>query len=292
MGLQDFWFIALAALFLGFFVLEGFDFGVGMLMAFFGARAAPSGRRTAPARRAQHHRPGLGRQRGLADHRGRRDVRGVPRDVRDAVLRPVPAAAGDPGRHDRAHLRHRVARQDRRPAVAAAGPTSRIAIGSWVPAVLWGVAFAALVRGLPVDADEQIAADASPTCSTRYTLLGGLATGGLFAFHGAVFIALKTEGVVRDDAVRFASRLALPGDRRGRRPSDCGPNWRTARTGPGWCSASPWSRSCPPSCWCGAAAVTVGLRVHRSRGRGGGGPAVRLAVPEPGAVDARTRPGA
>lgn len=34
MGLQELWFILLAALFLGFFVLEGFDFGVGMLMAF------------------------------------------------------------------------------------------------------------------------------------------------------------------------------------------------------------------------------------------------------------------
>ena len=33
MGLQEFWFVLLAALFLGFFVLEGFDFGVGMLMA-------------------------------------------------------------------------------------------------------------------------------------------------------------------------------------------------------------------------------------------------------------------
>ena len=31
-----------------------------------------------------------------------------------------------------------------------------IALGSWLPAVLWGVAFAALVRGLPVDADKQI----------------------------------------------------------------------------------------------------------------------------------------
>ena len=30
MGLQELWFILLAALFLGFFVLEGFDFGVGM----------------------------------------------------------------------------------------------------------------------------------------------------------------------------------------------------------------------------------------------------------------------
>src|ERR1700680_2509703 len=36
MGLQELWFVIMAALFLGFFVLEGFDFGVGMLMPFFG----------------------------------------------------------------------------------------------------------------------------------------------------------------------------------------------------------------------------------------------------------------
>ena len=32
MGLQEFWFILVAVLFIGFFILEGFDFGVGMLM--------------------------------------------------------------------------------------------------------------------------------------------------------------------------------------------------------------------------------------------------------------------
>ena len=42
MGLQDFWFIALAVLFLGFFVLEGFDFGVGMLMKPFGRVRQPA----------------------------------------------------------------------------------------------------------------------------------------------------------------------------------------------------------------------------------------------------------
>ena len=42
MELQDFWFMALAALFVGFLLLEGFDFGVGMLMEFF-ARRAPDG---------------------------------------------------------------------------------------------------------------------------------------------------------------------------------------------------------------------------------------------------------
>lgn len=37
MGLQELWFFLIAALFLGFLILEGFDFGVGMLMIPFGA---------------------------------------------------------------------------------------------------------------------------------------------------------------------------------------------------------------------------------------------------------------
>jgi cytochrome d ubiquinol oxidase subunit II len=66
-----------------------------------------------------------------------------------------------------------------------------------------------LVRGLPVDADKQIDLSAHDLLNP-YTVLGGLATAGLFAFHGAVFIRLKTEGAVRDDATRFAVQLALP----------------------------------------------------------------------------------
>src|SRR6185369_12289852 len=82
-----------------------------------------------------------------------------------------------------------------------------IAIGSWVPAILWGVAFATLVRGLPVDADKQAHASVGDVLNV-YTLLGGLATGGLFLLHGAVFVALKTEGTIRDDAFRFAVRAS------------------------------------------------------------------------------------
>ena len=55
-----------------------------------------------------------------------------------------------------------------------------IALGSWLPAVLWGVTFAALVRGLPVDADKQIQLSVGDLLNA-YTLLGGLATAGLFA---------------------------------------------------------------------------------------------------------------
>src|SRR6202022_4838714 len=74
---------------------------------------------------------------------------------------------------------------------------------------LWGVAFAILVRGLPVDANGRV--DLSITdVLNPYTLLGGLATAGLFLFYGAVFVPLKTSGTIRDDAHRFAVWLSLP----------------------------------------------------------------------------------
>ena len=75
--------------------------------------------------------------------------------------------------------------------------------------VLWGVAFAILVQGLPIDADGRAHPSVGDVLN-GYTLLGGLATASLFAFYGAVFVALKTEGPVRDDAFRFARVLSLP----------------------------------------------------------------------------------
>jgi cytochrome d ubiquinol oxidase subunit II len=84
-----------------------------------------------------------------------------------------------------------------------------IAAGSWLPAVLWGVAFAALVRGLPVDADGHIHLAITDVLNA-YTVLGGLATAGLFLLYGAVFVALKTSGALRDDAYRFGVWLSLP----------------------------------------------------------------------------------
>src|ERR1700723_1877000 len=84
-----------------------------------------------------------------------------------------------------------------------------IAAGSGLPAVLWGVAFAVLVRGLPVDADGQVNPSIGDILNV-YTLLGGLATACLFLFYGAVFVALKTSGSIRDDAHRFAVWLSLP----------------------------------------------------------------------------------
>ena len=64
MDLNTLWFVLVAVLFSGFFVLEGFDYGVGILLPFVG-----EDRRGAAARH-QHDRARLGRQRGVgADRR-------------------------------------------------------------------------------------------------------------------------------------------------------------------------------------------------------------------------------
>ena len=46
MRLVPFWFIVIAVLWTGFFILEGFDFGVGMLHAVVGKDEAGRGRRS------------------------------------------------------------------------------------------------------------------------------------------------------------------------------------------------------------------------------------------------------
>ncbi len=76
-------------------------------------------------------------------------------------------------------------------------------------AVLWGVAFANIVRGVAIDEDKQYVGGFFDLLNP-YALLGGVTTALVFALHGAVFIALKTAGDVHEDAVKLARRLAIP----------------------------------------------------------------------------------
>src|SRR5699024_1705467 len=71
--------------------------------------------RTRPARHAQHHRPRLGRQRGVAHHRRRRDVRRLLALVRRPAVGPLRAADPRAARADRPGRWHRVPRQGRHP---------------------------------------------------------------------------------------------------------------------------------------------------------------------------------
>lgn len=84
-----------------------------------------------------------------------------------------------------------------------------ITIGSWVPAIAWGVAFANLVRGVEMTADHQMTSSLLDLLNP-YALLGGLTTALLFATHGATFLALKTAGDYQQRVHRLARRLAVP----------------------------------------------------------------------------------
>lgn len=75
--------------------------------------------------------------------------------------------------------------------------------GSLVPAFLWGVAFANIVRGVPLDPSHEYVGTFFDLLNP-YALLGGLTTTILFVLHGAVFVALKTSGTIRYQARRVA----------------------------------------------------------------------------------------
>jgi cytochrome d ubiquinol oxidase subunit II len=82
-----------------------------------------------------------------------------------------------------------------------------IVVGSLVPALLWGVAFGNIVRGVKIDSDGEYVGGFFDLLNP-YALLGGLTTLTLFALHGAVFLGLRTTGELRQRAIRLALRIA------------------------------------------------------------------------------------
>jgi cytochrome d ubiquinol oxidase subunit II len=83
-----------------------------------------------------------------------------------------------------------------------------IVVGSVLPALLWGVAFANIVHGVPINADHHFTGNLL-TLLHPYALLGGLVTLTLFMLHGALFLALKTDGAIREQARRVAAQIGV-----------------------------------------------------------------------------------
>lgn len=83
-----------------------------------------------------------------------------------------------------------------------------IFFGSLVPAVLWGVAFGNIVGGVEIDSTKEYVGTFFDLLNP-YALLGGLVTLGLFVTHGSVFVALKTVGDIRLRARAFGLRAGL-----------------------------------------------------------------------------------
>ncbi|MEW1699968.1 cytochrome d ubiquinol oxidase subunit II [Streptomyces sp. NPDC093249] len=79
---------------------------------------------------------------------------------------------------------------------------------SLIPAFLWGVAFGNIVRGVKIDAEMEYVGNFWDLLNP-YAILGGLVTLTLFTFHGAVFVSLKTVGDIRTRARALALKLGL-----------------------------------------------------------------------------------
>jgi cytochrome bd ubiquinol oxidase subunit II len=199
MSLNNVWFALIAVLWTGYFLLEGFDFGVGVLL------------------------PVLGR-----DETRRRVLLNTIGPVWDGNEVWLIVAAGATfaafpewyaalfsgfylpllvilvaliGRGVAFEYRGKVDSDRWRGAWDMA-----IVGGSLVPAVLWGVVFGNVVRGVALDAGHHYVGGLGDLFNP-YALLGGAATLLLFVTHGAVFLALKTEDDVRESARRLAMWL-------------------------------------------------------------------------------------
>jgi cytochrome bd ubiquinol oxidase subunit II len=238
MALTDIWFLLIAVLWTGYLVLEGFDFGVGMLLRVLSRDNTDrrvlintigpvwdgnevwllvAGGATFAAFPLWYASLFSGFYLALLVILVALIVRGVAFEFRGKI---------DSDRWRR-------------------GWDIAIMAGSAVPALLWGVAFGNIVRGVPLDADHNYTGTFF-TLFNPYALLGGLTTLSVFAFHGAVFVALKTEGEVR----ARAKALTLP---LGGTAIVLGATfllWTQFAYGTGWTwCRSPWrpSRSWPPS---------------------------------------------
>jgi len=199
--LATFWFILIAVLWTGYFVLEGFDFGVGILVPVLGRDDTErrvmvntigpvwdgnevwlltAGGATFAAFPLWYASMFSGFYLALLIILVTLIVRGVCFEFRSKVDSPRWRANWD----------------------------RAIFAGSAVPALLWGVAFANIVRGVPMNAAHVYTGNLL-TLLNWYGLLGGLVTLSLFTLHGAIFLSLKTTGDLRRRARGAAVRTAV-----------------------------------------------------------------------------------
>jgi len=200
-SLQILWFVIIAILWVGFFFLEGFDFGVGMLLPFLGKKDEE--------RRAIINSIGSvwdGNEVWLLTAGGATFaafphwyatmfsgfylalfllllgliIRGISFEYRSKDPNPK--------------WRNRF--------------DWMIAIGSFLAALLLGTAFGNLTRGVPINADMMFTGNLF-TLLNPYGLLGGVTTVSVFLLHGANFLSLKLDGELRERVNAYAIKLWL-----------------------------------------------------------------------------------
>jgi cytochrome d ubiquinol oxidase subunit II len=198
-SLNTIWFVLVAVLFVGYFFLEGFDYGVGMLMPFVG--------RTDRERRAVLATIGpvwdanevwlitaggaifaafpnwyatlfSGFYLALALLLAALIVRGVAFEFRSKDAHPRWRSLWD----------------------------ALVVVGSAIPPVVWGIAMGNLLRGIPIDAHMNYVGNFWELLNP-YALIGGLAAVLIFALHGALYLTLKTTDTLQARARQAAFRV-------------------------------------------------------------------------------------
>ena len=209
LALQGLWFILIAVLWIGYLILEGFDYGVAMLIPILGRSEKEkrvivntigpvwdgnevwlltAGGATFAAFPAWYATLFSGLYLPLFLVLAGLIVRGVAFEYRS--------------KHPDAKWRNAF--------------DWMASIGSFVVTLVFGVAFANFVIGLPVATAPNNAFLFMLTPSpyfwqlfSWYGLLGGVCLVALFLFHGSLYLALKTKGELHDKAVSFAGKVGL-----------------------------------------------------------------------------------
>jgi cytochrome bd ubiquinol oxidase subunit II len=81
-----------------------------------------------------------------------------------------------------------------------------LVLGSFLPALLFGVAFANLFKGLPIDG-EGIFQGTLFTLLNPYGIAGGLLFVSIFAMHGSLWLTTKTDGDLQERAGALAKKI-------------------------------------------------------------------------------------
>jgi cytochrome d ubiquinol oxidase subunit II len=199
--LQTLWFGLIAVLWIGYFILEGFDFGVGTLLPFLSRDDTDrrviintigpvwdgnevwllvAGGATFAAFPGWYATLFSGFYLALFLILAALIIRGVAFEYR--------------GKHDAPRWR---AWWDR-----------AIFLGSALPALLWGVGFANIVQGVPINRAGEYTGNFF-TLLNPYALFGGLTSLALFTLHGAVFLSIRTKGEMVERARDAARKLSI-----------------------------------------------------------------------------------
>jgi cytochrome bd ubiquinol oxidase subunit II len=197
--LETVWFVLITVLFIGFFFLEGFDFGVGMLLPFLGKSDI--------------------------ERRVIINTIGPVWDGNEVWFITAGGAmfAAFPNWYATlfsgfymalfllliALIGRGVAFEFRSKLPSKAWRSTWdwiIFFGSFLPPLLWGVALANLMRGVPIDRDMNFVGSFWDLINL-YSVTAGASMVLLFLLHGSLYLSLKTTGSLRENSRKVALRV-------------------------------------------------------------------------------------